>query len=385
VRRLVVLLSLVLVAGSASAAPPAAPEGPSAGDVKKAIDAGVAWLESTMKGEWSDDTFHEPGELAILALAHSGVNLKDAVFAKGVAFLEKVQPKWTYRTAMLAMALAEVNPRLYQSKIAHCAQWLVDTQLAEGEWGYPGAIEGSQRKTQGVTVAPPPAPEGSKPGEPLPPQTKIVIQRRGSGITSDVVMRGDFSNTQVAILGLRACREAGIEIPKETWTAALAYLRKYQRKDGGWGYVISGQQDEASYASLTCAAICSVAICANALGSKDPKTDPAVTKALAWLDKHLDVSKNAGIDVSSVMGLSGWQYYHLYSLERAARVLGLERIGKKAWYAEGAKWILANQGSGGRWADAEFGSNVRQPYLDVADTCFALLFLTRATRPITGG
>ena len=42
----------------------------------------------------------------------------------------------------------------------------------------------------------------------------------------------------------------------------------------------------------------------------------------------------------------------------------------------------AQQGDGA-WVD-EGGADPRHPYYQVSDTCFALLFLTRATRPLTG-
>ena len=49
---------------------------------------------------------------------------------------------------------------------------------------------------------------------------------------------------------------------------------------------------------------------------------------------------NVGIDRSSISGPRPWQYYHLYSLERAARVLGLTEVEGRAWDPEGARWLL---------------------------------------------
>lgn len=357
---------------------------PSPAAVNAAIAKGRAWIEAQAAKGFTDENDHDLVELYVLTLAHAGANLKDKVFAEAVSFLEQVEPRYTYRTAVLAMALSEVNPRLYQARLAHCAQWLVDTQLAGGEWGYPGTVGGKGALPQGQRVDPPPpgkdAAGDAKPGA---PKAKVVIQRRSSA-TSDTVLKGDFSNTQFAILGLRACREAGIEVPKETWKGALDYLRKFQRADGGWGYVMQGEQDGVSYASLTCAGACSLAVALAASGTSDVKGDAGVKKALAWLDKNLDVGRNVGIDQSEVIGPSPWQYYHLYSLERVGRALNLETVGKQRWYAAGAKWLLAAQQADGHWADGE-GPRERLSYFTAADTCFALLFLTRATRPVTGG
>ena len=120
-----------------------------------------------------------------------------------------------------------------------------ESQLVGGEWGYPGTVNGPGHMPQGVLVDPPPPPEGVAP-EDHRPQERVVIRRRSSQ-TSVTVLKGDFSNTQFAILGLRACREAGVEVPKETWKKALDYLRNFQRPDGGWGYVMQGEQDGVSY------------------------------------------------------------------------------------------------------------------------------------------
>jgi hypothetical protein len=385
--RRIAFVGLTWIALAAPARPAVAAEEPAPAAVAKAIEAGSAWLRGAFKEGFAGDKWSDPVELVALTLAHCGANLSDPVFRRAVETCEAQVPRFTYRTALLAMALAEVNPRQYQRKIAHCAQWLVDTQGAAGEWGYPGAHEGSYLKTEGVTVPPPEEPgaeegakEGAKPSD--RPVAKWVLKRRDPPAAL-ANAKGDFSNTQFAVLGLRAARDAGIEVPKETWTAALAYLRRFQRPEGGWGYVLQGEQDEASYASLTCAGACSTAICVAALGGGDPKADPGVKKALGWLKKHLDVARNVGIDRSAIAGPRPWQYYHLYSLERAARVLGLKDVEGRAWYPLGATWLLAQQQPDGAWVD-EGGADPRHPYYQVADTCFALLFLTRATRPLTG-
>ncbi len=372
------LLALALLVGGGRPRVAAADDGPAPAVVQQAIDKGVAWLDHRFADGFPDETFHGPVELVVLTMSHAGANLKNPVFAKGVEILEKAVPRFTYRTALQAMALAEVNPRRYQSKIAHCAQWLVDQQLTGGDWGYPGPPDGSYLRMDGVTVPPPPRPEGA----PDAPLEKLVIERR-TPIDKAGTVKGDFSNTQFAILGLRAARDAGIEIPKATWKAALDYLRKFQRPDGGWGYVMGGQPDEASYASLTCAGICSTAICQAALGVKDVRGDAMVKKGLAWVRKHLDLERNANVESSSLIGPRGWQYYHLYCVERVARVLGLADLEGRAWYPKGAAFLVAKQLPDGGWLD-EPGPGAQPPYFQTADTCFALLFLTRATRPLTG-
>ena len=105
-------------------APPVAP--PTPAEVEKAIESGKAWLAQQYAAGFNDAKPHDVGELVMLTLAHTGGNMSDKLFALGVEFLAKTEPRFTYRTALQAMALSEINPRLYQQQLAHCAQWLVD-------------------------------------------------------------------------------------------------------------------------------------------------------------------------------------------------------------------------------------------------------------------
>ena len=378
-RRILPLIPVLVLA--AAGAPVEAEEGPSPKAVHSAIRRGAEWLRGRVAEGLEGRTWHDPLELVVLTLHHAGANLEDEAYAQSLDRLQSVPLQFTYRVSVLAMALAEINPGRYRDRLAHSAQWLVDTQLAGGEWGYPGSIQGRGRQPYPATVAPPAWPEGEEapPDGARPPVVRRAVVPTFEG------EKGDFSNTQFAILGLRACRDAGIDIPKATWEAALDFLVKTQRSDGGWGYHYAGQPDDASYASLTCAGTCSAAICLHALG-KRPDQHAAIRKAKAWLGKNLDIRKNAGQDRSAILGPSTWQYYHLYSLERVGRVLGWKEVGDTAWYPAGATWILGQQRGDGSWEDpagTEFGG--RPGYLTVADTCFAILFLAQATPPLTGG
>ena len=67
--------------------------------------------------------------------------------------------------------------------------------------------------------------------------------------------------------------------------------------------------------------------------------------------------------------------YYLYALERAMILTGNERLGTRTWYADGAKLLLETQKPDGSWALDDWGK-------DTWDTCFALLFLKRSTRPL---
>ncbi|MHC4850044.1 MAG: hypothetical protein ACYTEG_16565, partial [Planctomycetota bacterium] len=68
-------------------------------------------------------------------------------------------------------------------------------------------------------------------------------------------------------------------------------------------------------------------------------------------------------------------YYYLYAIERAAVLDRVKRVGVHDWYFEGAAWLLDQQRKHGAWD--------RKDTKDDVNTCFALLFLKRATAPLT--
>jgi hypothetical protein len=94
----------------------------------------------------------------------------------------------------------------------------------------------------------------------------------------------------------------------------------------------------------------------------DWNRDKVLRKGGEWLAAHFSVEENP------VRG-SRHHYYYLYALERAGMLYGTEKFGGHAWYALGARYLLGAQERDGSW-----GGTV--------DTCFAILFLRRATRPL---
>ncbi len=360
------LALLLLLVGSPDAA--RANDGPSRRAVAEAVSSGAAYLKSALAdGDVGATKWNATIELVMLTLAHSGVTVGDKTFKEGLKQLGSCELAYTYRVATMAMALRKIDPQRHRRRLAHCAQWLVDTQLPGGEWGYPVWADGFAKP---VEVAPPFA--SGPDAEPLP--EKIQIKR----VAPKRKGKGDFSNTQFAILGLKACLDCGIEVPDATWKAALGYIVKYQQRDGSWGYVYGGEQDAGGYASLTCAGVCSVALCWHALGKKNPGKHKAIVKGLAWLARKFRVDRNVDNDQSQIIGLDTWLYYYLYSIERVGKILDIDTIGEHAWYPKGATFILAEQRGDGSWTNKN-APDRRPSYMRITDTCFAILFLTRAT------
>jgi len=77
-------------------------------------------------------------------------------------------------------------------------------------------------------------------------------------------------------------------------------------------------------------------------------------------------------------------YYYLYGLERVGVLTGCHRFGDHDWYAEGGRHLLDAQNRDGSWGrdtplrQGGFG----EPPNALPQTCFAILFLARATVPL---
>ena len=145
----------------------------------------------------------------------------------------------------------------------------------------------------------------------------------------------------------------------------------------GFGY---STFEPGPWASMTAAGIACLTLARHellAVGSRRmlppraAEVEQQIRGAWAWLDRHWGVDRNAEHPRRD------WLYYSLYSLERAGILGGVRLVGGKDWYFEGAVELLGLQAADGSW-DEGGGDHT-------AETCLALLFLKRATAPLTDG
>jgi hypothetical protein len=204
----------------------------------------------------------------------------------------------------------------------------------------------------------------------------------------------DLSNTQYALLGLAAALRCGVPVPKDALVKVAEHLLDTQEKTGpeirriihldqgpgyatryatnkydrarGWGYV-PGQR---ATGSMTTAGVSSLAICRSELlnwpgyqGAFGTRVERGIADGLAWLTKNFSVTGNPG-------GGNRWHYYYLYGLERTGVLTDKRFLGDHDWYREGAEFLVRRQRPDGSWPGA------------LTNTCFALLFLRRATVPV---
>jgi hypothetical protein len=397
-----IVMALVLWAAAPASAQDRKKEAPLQGypgvdprRVDDAIRKGIEFLKQgaspgAAKGIQNSD------ELILLAWVHSGLPTSDARFRELFDRMMQAPLTHTYKVALQAMVLEEVDRVKHQGRIAQCAQALVDNQLKHGQWNY--ECPGDVMPDLGVATPTParPATTGGKasakrPSDPRaalgqrekPPVVRLIPIQRTKFSSSD---RGDNSNSQYAALGLRACHDAGIVIPREVldlarqWWETNQQGAKPERPDvatggkpagppRGWDYSKAGKVGEKAFGSMSAGAVSAVIIYDYIL-QKDWKQDPVVTDGMAWLNEQFSVTTNP-------VKYPEWHYYYLYALERVGMLYGTWMIGAHDWYREGANYLLDAQKPDGSWQGAKGGAGAA-----TWDTCFAILFLKRATRSL---
>lgn len=269
-----------------------------------------------------------------------------------------------YEAGVSLMALANADPEKYKPQIEAIANFLIAQQNSEGDWDYPAS--------------------GGK-------------------------TNGDTSISQYGMLGLWEAIRSGVEVPVGVWDKAAQWHVTRQSSDGGFSYhpvpnASVGQNTESTH-SMTVAGTGSLLIARQFLfgagavvedqdpqkkkaGAKfgvlegfeepskaekkdDPKAAPkgritklgsvdgAIQRGVGWMSKNFTVTNP-----------TGWHIYFLYGLERLGALADTDKFGGRDWYQEGSAHLVATQAQEGSWSD-QGGSD--------SGTCFAILFLTKAT------
>jgi hypothetical protein len=336
-------------------------------------------LSSFKCGHHKDSRYDE---LALLTLLEAGWDRRDGGLQALLQRVLSLPVDRTYHVALRAMSLASLDPLRYQQHLAQCAQFLVDNQCPNGQWSYGEPVPSLPSPGTYPTTGKGPIPDIStgiaepavgKKGAAAPKQIEIKKGRSaGPG-------QGDNSNSQYASLGIRACLSGLVVVPKETIALAEEWWEKKQMADGGWGYDNSdGWMAGSSWGSMTAGAVGGLAIYKyyrhRVWGDDvDWKNASTIAKGAAWMGKNLRFPENPGY--------GSWHLYWVYAVERAGRLLETERFGSQEWYPKGAAVLLDSQQPDGSWKPETWSGLPKDSFIpgNISETCFAILFLRRAT------
>jgi hypothetical protein len=384
-----VFLSAFIVASLPAfgqAKPPQEPPGPVAGvdevKVAQAIEKGIKFLRTAKSPDFHNG-YKNSDVLILWTFIHAGVPQDDPKFKQLLDDCLAEPLEKTYKVSLLAMCLEEIDRVKHQEKIAHCAQFLVDNQCANGQWNYGSPTE--HIKDLKVPTVPAPVASGGGKGRAMDKDGKPkVLQVVSVKKMKDGPPEGDNSNTQYAALGLRACFDSGITLPEGVIVLAVKWWREAQfadrkkDKDGkpvkappvpsgisgkveGWNYKAEHNDERGPYHAMTAGGAGALIIYDYMLG-REWKKDSFVKAGMNWLAVHYQ--------------MGAWNTYYLYGAERAGILYGTETFGDKVWYRDGANALLKAQSEDGSWGKDTDWFNTTW------DTCFSILFLRRATRPL---
>ncbi len=298
--------------------------------INVAIDRGVDWLikNQALDGSWNHENWsYRNGctALAMYTLLKSGVNKRHPAVQRALEYLRCNEAKETYTLGCQLMALGAYEDPALLPWMKELTETLLSFQRGGG-FNYPWG---------GV----------------------------------------DLSNTQYGVLGLRAAAQQGIAIPPAAFEKAAQQVLQWSAEEGkgvygALGFTYNGPQKPTS--SMTAAGSSVLAIAEEQLKGKGKAGAylAGAKRGVQWLADHYAVDDNVN------EGHDRWDLYYLYGLERIGSLLEIDKIGGRDWYRDGARHLCSRQGDKGQWGSA-YGDHP-------INTCFALLFLNKATSVASG-
>ena len=309
-------LWLAAFAGPAKAQAPNRPPGITP-EIEKAIQRGLAYLDRTQApdGTWRNNGSYGAypaamTALALTALLASGSTSTQGPHAQAVRKGVEAVIRSQQQTGLLTA------PNEQRSMYGHGFSMLA---LAEA-YGGEGSVATRRRIHRVLTKA---------------AQLTQRSQSTKGGWNYTPTSRGDEGSVTITQLqALRACRNAGIKVPKSVIDRAVGYIRNSQCSDGGIAYR-AGQRGS-SRPSISAAAICS-------LYSAGVYEGPMIDKLLPYVKQRVPPSLGGGHAY----------YTQLYMAQ------GMWLAGEEHWKGYGPKMfqlLLPKQSADGSWADGRVGS-----------------------------
>jgi hypothetical protein len=361
------LMLMIPAAAPAQAPPGPRPPAPAPGGrqeeelvekVRKAIERGVKNLErqqlpdGSWEGLWLNVLADMKGgstALVTLALLNCGVRPEDRSVARALDYLAKLPPEKTYVVGLQNMVFAEVRQEKYLPLIQRNADWLITHGIG---W----KVNGGR-----------------------------VVGGQLDGWSYPQNAAGDNSNTQYALLGLYAAKQAGAKIDDSVWAAIQEYYTRTQtvrnQTSGSWAYHNAAIGDRAASFTMTVAGVCGLYIAGMGREKSPQELDEAtgVARKCGVYDENGAIARGTNWIAERFNFNEGKsQFYNFYGVERMGRLSGQRFIGKYDWYREGCKELVAMQQPDGSFTSRRGGIDAA----GVIPTAFALLFLSKGRTPV---
>jgi hypothetical protein len=380
--------------------------------INDAIDKGRDYLKRTQQNStWPRGGEDTPGSTALAAwtLLECGVAPTDPAVQVAADAIRKwaVRERRHYHISLMIFFFNKLGDSEDVPLIESLAYRLLASQNRDGIWSYfsEDVPSAEQQRLQGVIAKR----KGNQAALKLPrklAQLDPAIQQQLSQLGSRQVPQGhpatmaggDNSNTQFAILALWVAQKYGIPAQTALLRAAQRFLET-EAADGSWPYMNikmggprggfpgggppdgfppgAGPPGGGMFGSagmrtpaMTCAGLLGLTLGhASTPQGQGPNAKNVLLRAAPFQAglRHLGrILRGApGTDPG------GKVYYFMWSLERVGVVCDLDLIDGFDWYGRGAKKLVDAQSENGSWQGGAYAAGG-------CDTCFALLFLTRA-------
>jgi hypothetical protein len=380
-----------------------------------------------------------PTALALYTLLKCGVDPKDEVIEKGFTWLKELHVatmKWdgldgkggmwrltdcvsSYELSVMILALTAKYDKYKKSSASKSAQKKGKLKIRNGDdkkW----LIELVERLVLARGQPEPTGGDGNRGWRYNLQNIKVGNVQRNVGVPPH--SNQDLSSTQLATLALYSATRFGLKIKPEIWLDIITFSLDQQEETGpvverfvgssnyagpkdkarGFAYIKGspdGSEGIATGAMTGCGVVnllvarevlqqSKKGLAALKASGLESKIEKGIWDGLAWLNHNWS-------DFENKNSKTGYHIYYLYALERAMDIINKRLVGKHLWYEEGAKALLARKQTHMYEVKIKRNTELMRSFFwntqathepqDVLDTCFALLFLKRATRDMIPG
>lgn len=168
----------------------------------------------------------------------------------------------------------------------------------------------------------------------------------------------DVSVTVCQVMALRAARNAGIAVPRETIERSIEYINGCQNEDGGFRYMLLPEQQPSQFARSAAGVV--------ALYNAGIYKGPEIDKGLTYLARFRPGGGEPGSDVFYSYG----QYYAVQAMWHAGGDYW------RQWYPAIRDELVARQRANGSWMDSicpEYGTAMALIVLQVPNNYLPIL------------